>query len=101
MLLVSCGSNSESTEDTNNENSMIQWEIQEESQDFSDDNQEEMSEEEIQQMFDDLMRQVENELSEDATNASSAWADQEIQEAIDEMLLIDEEGELNPGLADE
>ena len=97
MMMTSCGSNSDSGEDMSDENTTTESTLQEsENDDF-----EELSEEEIQALFDDMMRQVELELGEDITHDNDSEIDADIQQAFEQMLLIDEDGELNPGLVDE
>ncbi|MCH8518719.1 hypothetical protein LAT59_03075 [Candidatus Gracilibacteria bacterium] len=83
FVLVSCGSQDElETELTPEEDTTT----------VSNESESELSEEEMDELFEEMMRQVELELS----------AEQEMnaEVGVDDM-LIDENGELNPGLVDE
>lgn len=56
---------------------------------------EELSEEEINALFEEMMQQVEDELADESMNNDPSQIEPELQ------WIIDESGELNPGLVDE
>ena len=96
MVMTSCGSSSDTAEEIYDEDITLESEVLV----TDDEASEELSEEEIQALFDDMMRQVEQEMN-DMENTTDWEISPEMQQAMDEMLLIDESGELNPGLVDE
>ncbi len=58
----------------------------------------ELSEEEVNELFEEMMRQVESEIV--VESQSDTEASPILDSAIDEMLLLDENGELNPGITE-